>query len=201
MSSLQGIFFDVHPENWGDDEIWTKKLFFDDFPNPSWSVVHPPPMFVAGILQDHPNQHQVCSFQLAGGWPPLFLFAGHRCGVRHGEAGGPESRLQGETESCEAEQNGGPALPSKETPQAKHLQKMDGWKMILSWFFFVVAYFQVLGLLLVSGRVAGLMRGGLLRDNHHLMGLLTTYRLGFIRVYDGLIGVYEPRRANFAMIP
>ena len=59
-------------------------------------------MLVAVILQNHQDQHQICKF--AGGVPLFFLVAFYP-GVLHGElawARGPESSLQGETESCEA---------------------------------------------------------------------------------------------------
>ena len=154
-----------------------------------------PPIFVAVILQDHQDQHQVpgdskrpfdplvgghltpwkghltipkrslwitryAVFKLLGGvsvvsfwWPPLW------CSPRWTRVPDPfkpeaqkvvykvkqnPARRGSCGEAGEPEQNGGPPLPSKETPQAKSTNKK--W-MVGRWsfpvvFFVVVAYFQ-----------------------------------------------------------
>ena len=199
MSSLQGIFFDVHPENWGDDEIWTKKLFFDDFPNPSWSVVHPP-MFVAGILQDHPNQHQVCSISSCWG-----VF--HRCffllatpvkpeaqkvvyKVKQNPARRTVSRNRMVVQPCH------PKKPPKQSTYKKWMVGRWSFPVLFCCCLFSGAWTAV------SFREGSRpYERGIIEGQSPSNGFFFIPPIGFSRVYDGLIGVYEPRRANFAMIP
>ena len=127
----------------------TKKLFFDD--SPIHLKVFSTPLCLlllsAVILQDHQNQHQVSSFQVAGG-VPLFLVGGHPWCSPLAPPFKPEAqKVVYKVKQNPARRGMGvhPCHPKKKN-QAKSTNKkwMVGKMILFLVVFFVVAYFQVL---------------------------------------------------------